>query len=120
MYNNYDYPVGADTPYAPWNIKDPPEKNFAIAVSCSLSKDTEVTTSNYDEYGNNGGGTLLEPYNEYICSEKTIKQIIDFAKEAAQYFLANKNFKIRPKCTLKMLADSCEGWTIDEENVEQI
>lgn len=120
MYNNYDYPVGADTPEAPWNIEDLPEKNFAITVSCSLSKDTEVVSNNYDETGFYGAGSLNEPYNEYTCSEKTIKQIIDFAKEAAQYFLANNDFKVRPKYTLKKIVDSCEGWTVDEENVEQI
>ena len=48
MYNNWDYPMGADTPDAPWNEKDPPEKLFGITVSCSLSKDVDVTSTNYD------------------------------------------------------------------------
>ena len=47
MYNNWDYPAGADTPDAPWNEKDPPEKLFNITVSCSLSKDVDVTSIDY-------------------------------------------------------------------------
>lgn len=122
LNSNSNYPLMSQSEWdnAPWNIEDLPEKNFAITVSCSLSKDTEVTSNNYDETGFYGAGSLNEPYNEYTRSEKTIKQIIDFAKEAAQYFLTNNDFKVRPKYTLKKIADSCEGWTVDEENVEQI
>ena len=41
------YPAGADTPDAPWNQVDVPEKEFEITCSQSLSKTVTVITSNY-------------------------------------------------------------------------
>jgi hypothetical protein len=47
MYDNYNYPCGADTPDAPWNEVEVPEKDFDIICSQSLSKTVVVTTNNY-------------------------------------------------------------------------
>lgn len=47
--DNYNYPMGADTPDAPWNQKDVPELTFDVAISQSLSKSTQVTTNDYIE-----------------------------------------------------------------------
>ena len=120
MYNNWDYPAGADTPDAPWNEVDPPEKAFDVAVSCSLSKDIEVTSDNYDETGFNGASSLNEPWAEYTDNEYTVEQIIDFAKQCAQYMLSNKDYKVKSKYGLRKMIDSCTGWNIDEENAEQV
>lgn len=119
MYNNYDYPVGADTPDAPWNIEDLPEKNFAITVSCSLSKDTEVTSNNYDETGFYGAGSLNEPWNTYTDSEDTVEEIIDFARQCAKSMLTKHDYSIKSKWGLKRMINSCKGWAVDEENAEQ-
>lgn len=119
MYNNYDYPVGADTPLAPWNQADTPEENFNIAVSYSLSKDAEVLSENYSE-GSHGTDVLENPSDDYEESYQTMPQILKFAKECAEYFLSKKNYKLRSKYTLKRMLDSCEGWTVDEFNVEQV
>ena len=34
--------------------------------------------------------------------------------------LSNKDFKIKSKYGLKKMIDSCTGWSIDEENAEQV
>jgi len=47
MYDNYNYPPGADTPSAPWNQSDPDEKEFDVTCSQTLSKTSTVFTSNY-------------------------------------------------------------------------
>ncbi len=47
--DNYNYPMGADTPDAPWNQTDVPELTFDVAISQSLSKSTKVTTNDYIE-----------------------------------------------------------------------
>lgn len=120
MYNNYDYPAGADTPDAPWNEVDPPEKTFDITISYSLSKDIEVTSDNYDETGFNGESSLNEPWNAYTDNEYTVDQIIDFAKKCAEYMLNKHDYSIDNKFTLKKMIDSCKGWTVDEENAEQV
>lgn len=118
MYNNWDYPMGADTPDAPWNEVDPPEKIFNIAVSCSLSKDTEVTSDNYEE--DESSYTLNEPWNTYVDSEFTVDQIIDFAKKCAEYMLNKHDYSIESKFALRRIIDSCKGWGVDEENAEQV
>ena len=120
MYNNWDYPMGADTPDAPWNEVDPPEKTFDIAVSCSLSKDTEVTSDNYNETGFYGAGSLNEPWVEYTDNEYTVEQIIDFAKQCAELMLAKHDYSIKSKWGLRRMIDSCTGWNTDEENAEQV
>ena len=38
MYNNYDYPCGTDSPNAPWNQVDNPEREIDVTVSVTLSK----------------------------------------------------------------------------------
>lgn len=47
MYDNYNYPPGADTPDAPWNQSEVPEEDFDITCSQSLSRTVTVTTNNY-------------------------------------------------------------------------
>ena len=115
MYNNWDYPIGADTPDAPWNEKDLPEKLFSVAVSCSLSKDVDITSTDYDS------NDVLEcPWNDYTESEYTPSEIIEFAKQCAEYMLSNKDYKVKSKYGLKKMIDSCTGWNTDEENAEQV
>lgn len=115
MYNNWDYPMGADTPDAPWNEVDPPEKPFSVTVSCSISKDVSVTSTEYDY-----DDKLECPWNDYVASEYTPSEIIEFAKQCAKYMLSNKDFKVKSKYGLEKMIDSCTGWNTDEENAEQV
>lgn len=119
MYNNWDYPAGVDTPDAPWNQVDPPEKDFNIAVSCSLSKDTTITTDDYDGIDENSI-VPNEIWNTYTEQEYTVDEIIDFARHCAEYMLNKKDFGLKSKYGLKQVIDSCNGWVVDEENAEQI
>lgn len=61
MYDNYNYPAGADTPDAPWNQVDVPEKDFDVTCSQSLSRTAVVTTNNYIP---GGSGVDYEPDGE--------------------------------------------------------
>ena len=114
--DNYNYPMGADTKDAPWNQKDPPEKLFGITVSCSLSKDVDVTSIDYDPLNDE----LNCPWDDYTESEYTPSEIIEFAKQCAEYMLSNKDYKVKSKYGLKKMIDSCTGWSTDEENAEQV
>lgn len=111
-----NYPPGAaNNPLAPWNQEDPPEKSFNVAVSCSLSKDVEVTSTYY------GLDDALEcPWDDYATSEYTPSEIIEFAKQCAEYMLSNRDFKVKSKYGLKKMVVSCTGWNTDEENAEQV
>ena len=46
--DNYNYPVGADTPDAPWNQVDNPEKEIEVTVSVTLSKTVRINVSDYE------------------------------------------------------------------------
>jgi hypothetical protein len=113
--DNYNYPMGADTKEAPWNENDQPEKLFGITVSCNLSKDVGITSIDYDS-----DDKLNCPWNDYAASEYTPSEIIEFAKQCAEYMLSNKDFKIKSNYDFKNMIDSCTGWNIDEENAEQV
>ena len=112
-----NYPPGAaNDPNAPWNQKDPPEKLFSVTVSCSLSKDVDVTSTDYDPLSDK----LNCPWEAYIASEYTPSEIIEFAKQCAEYMLSNKDYKVKSKYGLEKMIDSCTGWNTDEENAEQV
>ena len=116
MYNNWDYPAGADTPDAPWNEKDLPEKSFSVTVSCSLSKDVDITSTDYDPLDDK----LECPWDAYTESEYTPSEIIEFAKQCAEYMLSDKDYRVKSKYGLKKMIDSCTDWNTDEENAEQV
>ena len=72
--NNYDYPMGADTPNAPWNKIDPEPKKIKVTVSITLSKTVEVEVTDY---------TAEEDYDEddynginYDYSECDLEQAV--------------------------------------------
>ena len=113
--DNYNYPMGANTKDTPWNQKDPPKKLFSVTVSCSLSKDVDISSINYDF-----DDKLDCPWDDYTESEYTPSEIIEFAKQCAEYMLSNKGYKVKSKYGLKKMIDSCTGWNTDEENAEQV
>lgn len=47
MYDNYNYPEGADTPDAPWNQESQEYKRIKVTVSITLSKDLEIDVNDY-------------------------------------------------------------------------
>lgn len=114
---NSNYPPMSQSEWdsAPWNQEDPEEKEFNLAVSCSLSKDTSVVSCNYD-----GDDSLEDPVDEYKMDYYTIEDIIEFAEEAAKYMIAHEDYTMAHKFQLKRLIESCKGWTVDEFNVEQV
>ena len=112
-----NYPPGAaNNPLAPWNQKDPPKKLFGITVSCSLSKDVDVVSTDYDPLDDK----LECPWDDYTESEYTPSEIIEFAKQCAECMLSNKDYKVKSNYGLKKMIDSCTGWNTDEENAEQV
>lgn len=113
-----NYPPGAaDDPYAPYNEVDPPDKLFDIVMSCSLSKELSVYSHDYDPYGCNGAGLLNNPTNAYSEHNYTIQELLGILKEVAKEKLTEKN---NNTYKWKQVLQDCEGWTVDEENAEQI
>ena len=47
MFESEYYPLGANTPDAPWNQSDPDPVDVDCYVSCSISKDITISTTDY-------------------------------------------------------------------------
>lgn len=117
-----DYPPGAaNDPLAPYNEVYLPEKLFDVTLSCSLSKDVSVFSDNYDPYGNNGAGELDDPLEAYKKHNHTVCELLDILKRLAEEKLKNnRNYSRGYINKWTHIIEECNGWTVDEENAEQI
>lgn len=120
MYNNYDYPLGADNSDAPWNEVTNPEEPFEVTISQTLSKKTEVLTDeyNYERYGdevilNTDDVDWKEVYNNQF---HTPLELINILKEYLTLDL-EKGISSRNKKAIKYLLEECEDWVNDETEV---
>ena len=79
MYNNYDYPCGADGPDAPWNQSDLEPVEVDVTISQSLSRSTKIKVTDYisneweDVEPNNKGGFYRTKEIEYDFSDCDLK-----------------------------------------------
>ena len=63
MYDNYNYPAGADEPNAPWNQSDPEPVEVEVTISQSLSRSTTITVTDY----------TAEEWEDVECDEDGIE-----------------------------------------------
>lgn len=73
MPDNYNYPLGADNESAPWNQVEPPEKDFNVVISQTLSKSVVVTTTNYTPYVDEEDGTVYAETDDTNWHEEFIE-----------------------------------------------
>ena len=132
MYNNYDYPWGADGPDAPWNQVEMPEREFDATISSSLSKSTTIESKDYlideDPDGCYLDTSEIRWFEEYKEAHLTPLELIEKFKETLEKKLkvleqyngcpnsANFNFKSEITKT-KYLIEECKGWVEDELEV---
>ena len=140
MYDNYNYPCGADGPDAPWNQPEVPERDFDITCSQSLSRTAVVTTNNYipgasgvdyepdDEGGYYASGwhdpddtsdtDWSKEYDE--CGHYTPLQLIQLFRETLKEQLKSwegvddtyaAKMQVRK---IEHLIEECNGWAEDE------
>ena len=138
MYNNYDYPMGADIPSAPWNMPVVPCHEFNVAISQTLSKSTTVSTNDYtpccdegcedgvgyhDEWDDTSETNWTQVYAE---DHKTPLELIAMLKEYLEKDLKalretiepdNRSFKTTQARRLEGLIEECEDWVVDETEV---
>ena len=130
MYDNYNYPPGADTPVAPWNEPIVPEREFDVTISMSLSRTVQCYTNKYipevdEENGHLYVDTSDTPWSEvYGDNHKTIPELLEELKKYIQKDLDNladdetKMDKAFHRRRLEFLLNECEDWTVDEEDYE--
>jgi hypothetical protein len=130
MYDNYNYPPGADTPDAPWNEPIVPEREFDVTISMSLSRTVQCYTNKYipeidEENGHLYVDTSDTPWSEvYGDNHKTIPELLEELKKYIQKDLDNladdetKMDKAFHRRRLEFLLTECDEWTVDEEDYE--
>ena len=128
--DNWNYPLGSDTPNAPWNIPpDPEERAFEVTICQSLSKTDEVHTNDYIErrdYDEEGCYEYIDTsdtnWNEAVKKNmntipellKELKDITDTLLENWDLFKDNLN---KSKRDIEDINRDCQGWELDESEV---
>ena len=113
MYDNYNYPLGADNPDAPWNQKENPEREIEVTVSVTLSKTIKVKVSDYDiiNSGKDEDGEYFEDIDYSNCDLKgAVEEQIVLPQSAHTYVKSN------PK-----VHEDLSNWCVDdlEVNLEE-
>ena len=128
MYDNYNFPIGSDTPSAPWNQKELPEKDFKVSVCQCLSKSTEVTTNDYihsytKEWDDMGGieeditDTSDTDWNQaYKESHYTPLELINAFKSYLELEVERME-GVKNTRHYKKLIEECKGWVEDDYEV---
>ena len=126
MYDNYNYPPGADTPSAPWNQCDPQEKECDVEFSICLFKNTTIYTTQYteerwddwepDEEGgmyHTGGVDYdfsdCEFMKEFERQHLTPIQLIAKFEDMLKKLRDGEELKLR-KDQIDYLLEECSGW----------
>ena len=113
MYDNYNYPLGADNPDAPWNQKENPEREIEVTVSVTLSKTIKVKVSDYEitDSGKDEDGEYFEDIDYSNCDLKgAVEEQIVLPQTAHMYVKSN------PK-----VHENLSNWCVDdlEVNLEE-
>lgn len=125
MYDNYNYPLGADTPDAPWNEPVIPERDFDIDVEFVMSKAVTVTTNDYaPEYDDEDGREYANIENtdwEKAYDNSGHLTIAEMLQELESY-VKDDMTKTAPNSGkgryLQRVLESCQGWEVKEKTFE--
>lgn len=111
--DNYNYPMGADTPDAPWNQVDNPEREIEVLVSVTLSKTFKVKVSDYTitDSGKDEDGDYFEDIDYSECDLKgAVEEQVVLPHKAWDYIAPKSKKETNAIFDLK-------GWTVDDFEV---
>ena len=131
MYDNYNYPPGADTPDAPWNEVAPPEIEAEVNISFTLERIATITTD--EVWWDEDGWELLDDadigkaYDDYyIAIPDMLGELSKYAKAELEVLAkliksrtANKEERDRYNY-LKQIIDSANGWEVTDGDYERL
>ena len=125
MYDNYNYPMGADNEDAPWNEKENKPITRKCEVIVTLSKEhVPVDTKNYTEeepeYPDFMGDIDTSDVNwaeEYQDQYFPIPSLLDRMSTLLREW-APKNLTRSQRHDLDMLLSEAKGWTQEDIEVE--
>ena len=104
-----NYPMGANTPNAPWNQVDNPESEIEVTVSVTLSKTVKIKVSDYEitDSGKDEDGEYFEDVDFSKCDLKgAVEEQIVLPQSAHTYVKSN----------LKVHED-LSNWCVDDMEV---
>ena len=116
MYDNYNYPPGADTPDAPWNQVDPPEVDFNIEANVTLSRTAVVTTNCV--YMGEDAIRICEDVGERGAYGQNYASITELLAELVKYIDGELQGDIshERKWELRRLRDFATDWQVIDED----
>ena len=127
MYDNYNYPPGADAPDAPWNQREPEPIEVSCDVAFVLRKAVVVETTNYEmDVDEEDGYTSYELLDGTSDIKELVEQehnsIFVLLDELAKYIqseLEDSNISHERKCKLKGMLEDCQGWQEEEIDIQE-
>ena len=116
MYDNYNYPPGADTPDAPWNEVEMPECDFTIRASITLERECTITTNEVyrdeDDYELSADADVEGTFNkQYTSIPDMLKELVKYIDgELASGLIPGQPSNERRR-ELEKMKESAQGWT---------
>lgn len=119
MYNNYDYPLGADNSSAPWNQLENSEIERDCEVTETITRKVTLSTTDYveeDDWDDDLGKCLSTDTSdtdwseEYGNQEYTALELIDKLKEYVKEDIKNTSSNSSKGKELQRLLSACNGW----------
>lgn len=118
--NNYDYPMGADTPDAPWNEVELPDKEIEVTVSVTLSKTVKVKVNDYAVNEGIEEDCYFREYDFSDCDlHKAVEDQVTLPQDLAMFVerMFNKDLNLKAAGMPRYLKESledCKGWNVDD------
>ena len=119
MYNNYDYPLGADNSFAPWNQVENSEIERDCEVTETITRKITLSTTDYiaeedrdDDFGKCISADTSETdwEEEYSNQEYTVLELIDKLKAYVEEDIKNTSPNTGKGRELQRLLSACDGW----------
>lgn len=119
MYNNYDYPLGADNSYAPWNQVENSEIERDCKVTETITRSVTLSTTDYvseGDWDDDFGKCVSEDTSdtdwagEYSNQEYTVLELIDKLKLYVEEDIKNTAINPGKGRELQRLLAACDGW----------
>lgn len=129
MYNNSDYPIGTDTPLAPWNQVSVPGIERDCKVIETISRRITLSTTDYsieDDWNEEFGKCMVTDTSEtdwneeYSSQEYTALELIAMLKSYVEEDIKNTQPNTDKAIKLRRLLDACKGWEQVELEVEEV
>lgn len=128
MYNNYDYPLGADNSSAPWNQVENSEIERDCEVTETITRKITLSTTDYiaekdwdDELGKcvSVDTSDTDWAAEYSNQEYTVLELIDKLKAYVEEDIKNTSPNTGKGRELQRLLSACSGWEQVDSEVEE-